>query len=115
MAEDSKNPKEERVALDARTLTSLDPETLARLRSEFGVSVELKSTKPGLAALLDNLTKGGVAGSALLPAAEYDRGFDRTSPGYDKYYDRDRSMVNPSEAVSNPSFDASILNKLIRR
>lgn len=104
---------EERVTLDARTLSSLDPETLSRLRSEFGATVELKTTKPGLTALLDNLSKTGVADLAM--AADYDRGFDRTSPGYDKYYDRDRAMSNPADLVTNPAIDASILNRVVGR
>lgn len=112
---DQQDPQEERVSLDARTLSSLSPETLARLRSEFGLSVELKSTKPGLTALLDGLTKPGAVNPTLATADAYDRGFDRTSPGYDKFYDRDRAMVNPADALINPAIDAGILNRLNRR
>jgi hypothetical protein len=104
---------EERVVLDARTLQSINPETLARLRSEFGMSVELKSTKPGLSALLDGLTKGSAATTQMARAAAYDRGFDRTNPGYDKFYDRDRAMRNMMESVVNPAVDASVLNDLV--
>lgn len=115
MAED--NSGEERVVLDARTLGSIDPETLARLRSEFGISVELRSNKPGLTAMLDNLTKPGASGTLTGVAAQaaYDRGFDRTNPGYDKFYDRDQALLDPAAAVSNPAVDAAVLNRLIRR
>ena len=46
MPEDGE-PEGDRVTVDGRTLAKLDPEMLARLRSEFGISVELKSVKPG--------------------------------------------------------------------
>jgi hypothetical protein len=110
--------KETVLPLMAVRSPKLDPEMLARLRSEFGISVELKSVKPGLTALLDNLTKGG-AGSPS--AAEYDRGFDRTNPGYDKFYDRDAPQVaaaeeapKPGIEAPKPGIDASMLNKLSR-
>lgn len=112
MADDSSG--EERVTIDARTLSNLNPEVLARLRSEFGIAVEIKSTKPGLTALLDSLTKGGSVAGVGAEAA-YDRGFDRTSPGYDKFYDRDRGSLTVADQITNPGIDISALNKLIRR
>ena|ERR1044071_9751395 len=114
MAEENPEEREERVVLDPRTLANLDPETLTRLRSEFGATVELRASKPGLAALLDSLRTGAV--SPVRRVAEYDRGFDRTRPGYDKYYDRDRpSIVARAEQVTNPSIDVDALNRLFGR
>ncbi len=103
----------ESLALDARDLSALSPEALNRLRSEFGATVELRASKPGMAALLDNLSGRISAGAGAV--AEYDRGFDRTNPGYDKYYDRDRALLDPAAAVSNPALDVSVLNRLIRK
>ncbi|MDQ1833642.1 hypothetical protein [Massilia scottii] len=108
MAEENESG-EERVVLDARTLQSISPETLARLRSEFGMSVELKSTKPGLSGLLDSLTRGGTITTPQGMVAAYDRGFDRTSPGYDKYYDRDRALANPAQDLINPAINPGSL------
>jgi hypothetical protein len=104
---------EERITLDHTTLKNLEPDTLARLRSEFGASVELKSTKPGLIALLDNLTKAG--GAVVASDNAYDRGFDRTNPGYDRYYDRAGAARTLNEEVINPAIDAGLLNNLVKR
>jgi hypothetical protein len=106
---------EERVVLDARTLASLAPETMEKLRSEFGATIELRASKPGMASILESLT-GRVTAGGIGAAAEYDRGFDRTSPGYDKYYDRDRTSLTTMEEVVRPAeLDVRNLNRLFRR
>lgn len=118
MADPSTQPMspddEEHVIIDSRTLAALAPETLDKLRSEFGASVQLRASKQGMAALLDSLT-GKPTVSAGMRAA-YDRGFDRTSPGYDKYYDRDRAALTAADPVSNPPvLDVSVLNRLVNK
>ena len=82
--------------LSAHELASLDPQKLADLQAKHGLEINLRSTS---AAISDVLKTVGRAGAV----AEYDRGFDRTTPGYDKYYDRDKAMINPADLVSDPA------------
>jgi hypothetical protein len=77
---------------------SLTPERLTALQARYGLELRIRSSAAGVAALLGELKKEPGAISLM---ADYDRGFDRTSPGYDKYYDRDRAiMFRPEDLVS---------------
>ena len=111
---DGSDKEKESVVIDASTLHALRPETIARLKNEFGATFELRASKEGLAALLDSVNKGNVP-VGLGAVAAYDRGFDRTNPGYDKFYDRDKaslvdSITNP--AITKPELDLSKVSKL---
>jgi len=110
------------VVVDASTLRALNPETLDRLKNEFGAKFELHASKEGLASLLDSVNRAKSLTGSVPPVGAYDRGFDRTSPGYDKFYDRDRAIltastasdavVNPAETL--PALDLSMLSRVIR-
>jgi hypothetical protein len=113
---DSSEKETDRVVIDVTTLHALRPETIARLKNEFGATFELRASKEGLAALLDSVNKGSIP-VGLGKVAEYDRGFDRTNPGYDKFYDRDKaslvdSITNP--VVNKPELDLLKVSKVIR-
>ena len=56
MREEKSRTMEQRVVIDKQALTELDPSTIARLRSDFADSLEIRATKPGLADLLDNMS-----------------------------------------------------------
>src|SRR5690348_5638878 len=76
------------ISIDPRTLTALDPQTIERLRNEFGATLEVRASMAGMAALLDRLGAQAMTGGAAV-AADFDRVFDRTNPGYDRMFDRD--------------------------
>lgn len=99
MADPTSKPQiDKAVTLNLQDLQALSPEVLAQLQKEHGLEIQVRSSSAGIDRLAQNL-----GGAQALRKAEYDRGFDRTSPGYDKYYDRDRAMVNPADLVTNPA------------
>lgn len=85
---------------DIANFEALNAAALDHLQGKFGHEVRVSSTRAALSEILRNIDRKGIG--SLTNAAEYDRGFDRTSPGYDKYYDRDRANINPADLVSNP-------------
>lgn len=85
------------ITIDLETLSALHPDMLKELKEKHGLEIQVRSSQPGI----DRLTSSIPVKKA--GAAEYDRGFDRTNPGYDKYYDRDKAMINPGELVSQPA------------
>jgi hypothetical protein len=82
---------------------ALNETALAHLQGKYGQEVRLSTTRAALNEILRNIDRRVVGPGGI---AAYDRGFDRTSPGYDKYYDRDRAM-NPADAIINPGIDVS--------
>lgn len=77
---------------------ALNRVALEALQGEFGFQIQVRSAKVAINEILKSIDK-------LTPVdivAAYDRGFDRTSPGYDRYYDRDRNISSPLDLVSQP-------------
>lgn len=68
-------------------LQSLDPQVLKRIQDAHGIEVSVRSSAAAIDQILGSLRKD--PGSA----AEYTRGFDRTSDMYGKYFDRDTSNI----------------------
>lgn len=77
---------------------ALNSAAVEALEGKYGLSIRIRARSAALAAVLKEIEKISPTG----PVSEYDRGFDRTSPGYDKYYDRDRSAVVDIERFDNP-------------
>lgn len=77
------------VEVSPTDLQALTPDKLKELQERFGLEVQIRSSSAGIAKILGAIGRPG----DISRVAVYDRGFDRTSPGYDKYYDRDRSSV----------------------
>lgn len=85
------------VDLSLTEFQSLDPQVLQDLQKQHGLEVQVRSNSAAVNAILTSL------GRSIGKAAEFTRGFDRTSPGYDKYYNRDFVQARPGDAVINPA------------
>ncbi|MBC8085710.1 MAG: hypothetical protein H7Z40_00475 [Phycisphaerae bacterium] len=83
-----------------KSFDSLNQTAIAHLQGKYGQDVQVTSTKAVLAEILAHIDRRSVLDVGAVAA--YDRGFDRTSPGYDKYYDRDRSSLSIQDLVSQP-------------
>jgi hypothetical protein len=82
--------------LSLNELQALNPKTLQDLHEKYGLEVQIRSNSAAVNQILTSLGKIG-------PQAAFQRGFDRTSPGYDKYYNRDFLQGRPGEDVINPA------------
>lgn len=82
-------------------LQSLDPALLKELQEQHGLEIQVRSNSDAINRLLQGLGRTGV--SDATNAAEFTRGFDRTSPGYDKYYNRDFAVRDPLQEVTLPA------------
>jgi hypothetical protein len=71
---------------------TLNRAALDHLQGKYGHEVRVKTTRAALNEILNNIDRKNL-GEVATPA-EYDKGFDRTSPGYDKTYDRDRADMS---------------------
>ena len=88
------------VELSARDLQALDPAVLKDLQEQHGLEIQVRSNSTAINKILEGI--GRPAG--LRAVADFTRGFDRTSPGYDKYYNRDYAMRDPLEQVVLPLY-----------
>ncbi len=70
--------------LTLNELQAVDPEILKELQEKYGLEIQVRSNSEAINQLLQ-----GVGRTAALSPQEFTRGFDRTNPGYDKFYDRD--------------------------
>lgn len=61
------------------------------------VNLNLRSAHTAIGKILADID------SVKNAVAVFDRGFDRTSPGFDRYYDRDRNMESIKDKVINPA------------
>jgi hypothetical protein len=89
-----------------RSFSSLNEAAIEHLQGKYGQDVQVQSTKAVLSQILSHIDRRTVVDIGAVAA--YDRGFDRTSPGYDKYYDRDRAS-SIEDLVTNPQ-----VSKLVR-
>ncbi len=100
MADPSSNPQiNKSLTVNLQDLQALGPDALAELQKQHGLEIQLRSSAAGIDKIASNLATN----AAKMAQAAFDRGFDRTTPGYDKYYDRDRAMMNPADLVTNPA------------
>lgn len=83
--------------LSVKDLQALDPKALQELHNKYGLEVQIRSNSTAINQILTSLGRTVSADSA------FTRGFDRTSPGYDRYYDRDNAQMRPGEEVINPA------------
>ena len=96
------NEAERESAQNNAAFSALNKAAIDHLQGKYGQDVQLHSTNAALRAILSQIDRKVITGNV----SAYDRGFDRTSPGYDRYYDRDRSnIVNPADLVINPVID----------
>jgi len=84
-----------------RSFSSLNEAAIEHLQGKYGQDVQVTSTKAVLNEILSHIDRKSVIDVGAVAA--YDRGFDRTNPGYDKYYDRDRAALNMGDLVTNPA------------
>lgn len=94
---DEKKAIDSTVELSAQDLQALDPKVLSDLQAKHGLEIQVRSNSAAINTILTGLGRPG------LTQAEFTRGFDRTSPGYDKYYNRDFKMMDPLEQVTLPA------------
>lgn len=80
---------------------SLNQAAVEHLQGKYGQDIQVRSTKAVLSEILSHVDRKFTLDVGAVAA--YDRGFDRTSPGYDKYYDRDRAALTAADLVSNPA------------
>jgi hypothetical protein len=99
---------EKAISVTPQELASLTPETLEDLRQKHGLEINLRSSAPGVNRILTQL------GREAEVAADFTRGFDRTSGGFDRYYDRDIASLDPLERVSNPADLAARIAAVLR-
>jgi hypothetical protein len=84
---------------NAAGFSTLNKAAMESLQGKYGDDVQFYSTNAALRAILSQIDRKVITGNV----AAYDRGFDRTNPGYDKYYDRDRAaLINPADLVTQP-------------
>lgn len=95
------------VSISGKELAALNPKALANLQDKYGLEVEIRSNSGAINDILADLGNQGLTAAAK----EFVRGFDRTSPGYDRYYDRDNAL-NPADLVSNPAQRLSQLSTM---
>ena len=87
------------VELSAADLKALTADNLEALHQKFGVEVQIRSTKTAIDEILKTIGREGIG-----PVAEFTRGFDRTSGGFDRYYNRDiPTMQRFGDEVINPA------------
>ena len=80
-----------------KSFGTLNEAAVEHLQGKYGQDVQVRSTKAVLAEILSHIDRRSVVDVGSVAA--YDRGFDRTSPGYDKYYDRDRAALTMEDLV----------------
>lgn len=87
-------------------LQALTPDALRELQQKHGLELSIRSSARGIDKILETLGREEIGNIAV-----FDRGFDRTSPGYDKYYNRDRNdeiakifdpAINPGQVERGP-------------
>ena len=69
--------------LSLEELEALTPELRRKLATDYGLEVRVASNSDSLKALLK---RAGASGDPV--QAMYDKVYDRTTPGYDRVYDR---------------------------
>jgi hypothetical protein len=83
-----------------RSFGSLNEAAIEHLQGKYGQEVQVQSTKAVLVEILSHIDRRSAIDVGAVAA--YDRGFDRTVPGYDKFYDRDRASMSIGDLVTNP-------------
>lgn len=74
------------VELRGEDLRALSAESLRRLNEKYGVEVSVRSTRGAIDELLKELAREDIG---IIAQGQFTRGFDRSFPGFDRYYDRD--------------------------
>ncbi|MEU6432429.1 hypothetical protein ABZ860_41535 [Microbispora sp. NPDC046973] len=85
------------IELSGEELRTLSMDNLRELQERFGLEISIHSTRTAIDTILRDI---GREGGGL--TAEFTRGFDRTSPGYDRYYNRDIPTSLPGEEIVLP-------------
>lgn len=99
MAEQRKSRVDSSVQIGIEDLKALDPDVLSELQEKYGLEIEVRSASAAIERIL-----GGLKGvGSVSQAADFTRGFDRTSDMYWKAFDRDYAMLDPAELVSRPA------------
>jgi hypothetical protein len=98
------------VELSAGDLKALSLESLESLHQKYGLDVQIRSSRVAIDQILKEIGREGPGA-----AAEFTRGFDRTSGGFDRYYNRDiPTMERLGDEVINPA-DLGGLQRRIER
>lgn len=99
------------VDLDASDLKALTFESLQALHKKHGLEVQVRSTRAVIDEILSEVGREGLG-----PVAEFTRGFDRTSPGFDRYYNRDiPTLTKLGDELINPAVDLGGLKRQLDR
>jgi|GEM_PF-6230015 len=73
---------QKKAALASATVAALTPDVLADIKEKLGVDFKIRSSDASVDTIASSIDPNvGVA-------REYDKVYDRTSPGYDRVYDR---------------------------
>jgi hypothetical protein len=107
MSSEERKKEEEKVSpaeFQAVNQTALDA-----LQGKFGVSLRFRSSSAAMHEVLKKIEKEASEEETTKPR-EFDRGFDRTKPGYDKHYDREREereSLMSERAPSEPGHEGT--------
>ncbi len=95
----SQSRVERAIDVSPEELQALSPDRLKALQKKYGLELQIRSTAEGIGKLLGELGRPVDIGMV----AEFTRGFDRTSGGFDRYYDRDIPTMEFGEEIINPA------------
>lgn len=88
------------VELSGDELKAVSVENLRGLHQKYGLEVSIRSTRKAIDEILKEIGRDDFG-----LAADFTRGFDRTSGGYNRYYDRDIAIFEQFEDVINPGIE----------
>ena len=74
-------------AVSPAEFQALNEAALAALQGKYGAIIKIRSTTASIQEILKDVDRASFPGT--IGELEYDKGFDRTNPGYDRRYDRD--------------------------
>jgi len=81
------------IELTGEELRTLSMEKLQEMQERFGLGISIRSTRKAIDTILRDIGQEG--GDVV--AAAFTRGFDRSNPGYSRFYNRDIPTVLPPD------------------